>query len=127
MKKDIIRRAVSAFALLFGLVTIKAGGSVLFVESAREAAGDYVAFVLWFNFLAGFLYVLASLGIFRQQKWGAQLSAVIAGMTVLVFIAFGFRILTGGLYEVRTVAAMSLRSLVWLAIALWQRPMLRGT
>ena len=47
-------------AIVFGIMTIKSGGAVLFTDGeARLAAGDYVSFVLWFNFLAGFLYVVA--------------------------------------------------------------------
>lgn len=46
---------VTVIAIVFGLLTIKSGGSVLFVDgTAREDAGNYVPFVLWFNFLAGF-------------------------------------------------------------------------
>jgi hypothetical protein len=41
----------------------------------------------------------------------------IAALTIMVFIAFGIHILTGGEYEIRTVGAMSLRGLVWLSIA----------
>ncbi|MEO7200530.1 MAG: hypothetical protein ABIY56_10000, partial [Dokdonella sp.] len=46
-------RVISAIAIAFGLLTIKEGGAVLFFDGAgREAAGNYVPFVLWFNFLA---------------------------------------------------------------------------
>jgi hypothetical protein len=38
-------------------------------------------------------------------------------LTVLVFAAFGVHIFRGGAYELRTVMAMTLRSLTWLAIA----------
>ncbi|MCA9776122.1 MAG: hypothetical protein KC800_05370 [Candidatus Eremiobacteraeota bacterium] len=117
-------KSLSVFTVLFGLVTIKAGGSVLFVDSAREAAGAYVPFVLWFNFVAGFGYVLAGLGVWQERKWAAQLSVVIAVLTLLVFLVFGLHILAGGLYEPRTVAAMTLRSAVWLGIALSQRHLL---
>lgn len=46
--------SASIVAVLFGLLTIQEGGAVLFwSESARAAAGQYVPFVVWFNFLAG--------------------------------------------------------------------------
>jgi len=48
-------RAAGIIGALFGLLTIREGGAVLFVDgAARVAAGDFVPFVLWFNFLAGF-------------------------------------------------------------------------
>lgn len=57
-------RAIALAAIAFGLLTIKAGGTVLFGDDAdRAAAGNYMPFVLWFNFLAGFAYVLAGAGL----------------------------------------------------------------
>jgi len=67
-------RAVGIFGALFGLLTIKEGGAVLFVDGAgRAAAGNFVPFVLWFNFLAGFVYVVAGIGLwFRAPLSGAR-------------------------------------------------------
>ena len=107
-------------AIAFGLLTIKSGGSVLFIDGIdRENAGNYVPFVLWFNFIAGFFYLLAGAGLFMQKRWGPWLSVSIATATLLVFAILGLHILNDGMYEVRTVAAMSLRSLVWLSIAMF--------
>ena len=45
------------------------------------------------------------------------LASAIATATLLVFAAFGVHVMTGGAYEMRTVAAMTLRSVLWLGIA----------
>ncbi|OGP82763.1 MAG: hypothetical protein A2V87_03840 [Deltaproteobacteria bacterium RBG_16_58_17] len=109
---------VSVFAILFGLLTIKEGGAVLFIDgAARKAAGNYVPFVLWFNFSAGFFYIAAGIGLWRMRLWSARLAALIAALTLLVFTVFGVHAFRGGAYELRTVMAMTLRSLVWLAIS----------
>ena len=109
---------ISLIAVGFGLLTIKEGGTILFGNAAaRAAAGNYVPFVLWFNFLAGFAYVAAGIGLWRQQRWAAWLAAAIAVATALTFAAFGAHVASGGAYEQRTVIAMSLRTLVWTAIA----------
>lgn len=50
---------LSIVAILFGIATIKEGGSVLFTEAGKQAAGNFVPFVVWFNFVAGFAYVVA--------------------------------------------------------------------
>ena len=114
--------AISLLAVVFGLMTLKEGGAVLFGSGeARTAAGNYVPFVLWFNFVAGFAYVVAGVGIWLQRRWAAGLALVIAAATALVFAAFGVHVLAGGDYELRTVVAMSLRTLVWAAIALIAR------
>ena len=74
-------------------------------------------FVLWFNFIVGFAYVVAGFGLFLWKRWAAQLSAVIAIATVAVFAAFGIHVLGGGAFEARTVGAMTIRSVVWIVIA----------
>ena len=108
---------ISLLAAGFGMLTLKEGGTILFGdEAARTAAGNYVPFVLWFNFLAGFAYVIAGAGIWLRQRWGVWLSAAIATATALTFAAFGVHIYSGGAFELRTVIAMSLRTLVWVAI-----------
>ena len=113
------RAAVAALvAVAFGIVTIIVGGRTLFGGPAeRAAAGNIVPFVLWFNFIAGFAYVIAGIGLFLWQRWGAQLSALIAIATLGVFVAFGFHVLLGGAFEARTVGAMTMRSIVWVVIA----------
>lgn len=106
-------------AVGFGLLTIREGGAVLFGDdTARQAAGQYVPFVVWFNFLAGFAYVVAGIGMGLWQRWAVGLALAIAVTTLIAFVAFGLHVASGGAYEVRTVIAMSLRSGVWLAIAL---------
>ena len=109
---------ISLVAIGFGLLTIKEGGTILFGNDvARAAAGNYVPFVLWFNFLAGFAYVVAGAGLWLSQRWAVWLAITIAVATFLAFAALGVHIGTGGAYELRTVVAMSLRTLAWGTIA----------
>ena len=111
-------RLVAVVAVAFGLLTIKEGGTILFGDAAvRAAAGNYVPFVLWFNFMAGFAYVIAGAGLWMQQRWAAWLAVAIVVATALTFAAFGAHVVSGGAYEQRTLIAMSLRTLVWAAIA----------
>ncbi len=110
--------SASIVAILFGLLTIREGGAVLFwSEAAQRAAGQYVPFVVWFNFLAGFAYVIAGFGLWFRQLWAVGLAFGVAAATIAVFVAFGIHIAGGGGYEPRTIVAMSLRSAVWIAIA----------
>ncbi|MDP3616378.1 MAG: hypothetical protein Q8R49_00930 [Rhodoferax sp.] len=110
--------ATSLVALGFGLLTIKEGGTILFgSEAARTDAGNYLPFVLWFNFVAGFAYVVAGAGLWLRQRWAVWLAVAIAAATALTFGAFGVHVYSGGAYEQRTVVAMSLRTLVWVMIA----------
>ena len=111
---------VPVIAVVFGLLTIKSGGSVIFIDGVgRQEAGNYVPFVLWFNFLAGFFYIIAGVGLWLKKQWAAKLSVLIAVTTVIIFAMLGFYILSGGLYEMRTIVAMSLRSIIWAFIAIF--------
>ena len=119
-KKSMATWIVTAIAVLFGLLTIKSGGAVLFIGGEyRQQAGDYVPFVLWFNFLAGFLYLVAGIGIWKRQRWAAWLAIMIFTASVLVFVLLGLHIGNGGSYEMRTLIAMTVRCSVWAVMALF--------
>ena len=123
-KRPITVWLIAAVALLFGALTLKEGGAVLFGDgAARNAAGHYVPFVLWFNFLAGFAYIVAGVGLWLQQRWACWLAVGIVVATALVFAALGIHIANGGAYAPRTLVAMSLRTLVWgvMAALAWRR------
>jgi hypothetical protein len=109
-------RTASIVAVVFGAATVRAGGSVLFGDGA-QSAGNVIGFVLWFNFIAGFAYVVAGAGLWLRRRWSAQLALAIAVATVLVFGAFGIHVATGGAFEARTAWAMTLRGGVWILIA----------
>ena len=116
-------RLFGIFVALFGLVTIKAGGSVLFIAGeARQAAGAYLPFVVWFNFIAGFGYILGGIGLYQRKIWSVWVAALIAAGTLVTFAFFLIHLFSGGAYETRTVAAMTFRSIVWVvaAITAWR-------
>lgn len=118
-------RLMAAIGVLFGLMTLISGGQVLFgAESHRLAAGDYVGFVVWFNFLAGFAYIAAGIGLWLGRRWAVWLSLFIAVATLAVFALFGVHVLQGGRYEMRTVAAMTLRTGAWWVFFLLGRRLL---
>lgn len=105
-------------ALVFGALTIKSGGAVIFFDGpARAAAGNYLNFVVWFNFIAGFFYILAGIGFLLQKEWTVKLAITIAAATLLILAAFGIHILMDGAFEMRTVVAMTLRSVIWTSFA----------
>ncbi len=128
-KEGVVLKSLAVTAVIFGVLTVFSGGRALFGgEEAARAAGDSVSFVLWFNFVAGFVYVVCGLGMWQRQRWAAPLAVAIAATTALVFAAFGAHVLTGGAYEARTVGAMVLRTLFWAGAAwvAWRMLRLRG-
>jgi len=115
-------RLLAGVAVIFGGMTVFSGGMVLFgPPEARMAAGHYVPFVVWFNFLAGFAYVATGLGLWIGAGWARTLAILIAASTIAVAVVFGGFVAMGGAFEMRTVAALTLRGAVWIAIAVASR------
>lgn len=104
-------RISAVIAAVFGAASVASGASVLFGEGAM-AAGNYVPFIVWLNFLAGFAYVVAALGLWLGRRWAAALAVALAVLTVLAFTALGGYIAAGAPFEARTVAAMALRTVL---------------
>lgn len=111
-------RIVAGLATAFGLLTILSGGTTLL---GAVDMGAVVPFVLWFNTGAGVAYVVAGLGLWQGRRWACPLSLVIFVATLLVFAGLGLHVVRGGAFEIRTVAAMALRSAVWGGITLVAR------
>lgn len=119
MNSNKIIKWLAIVALLFGALTIASGARALFGAAETKAAlGDVVPFVLWFNFLAGFVYVVAGAGLLARKQWGVYAAMFLAIATVLVFVAFGVHVVGGGAFEARTVGALTLRSSFWIVVAM---------
>ncbi len=113
---------VSVICVLFGLLTVATGALALFGgELTRTTVGKAVPFVLWFNFLAGILYVVAGYGLYCQHQWAVPLALFIAVSTVLVLLLFLWHVASGKPYEMRTVAAMLFRTGIWISVAVFAR------
>ena len=119
MKSSSVIKVLAAIALVFGALTLVSGGRALFGDAAaRAAVGNVVGFVLWFNFLAGFAYLAAAIGLWLGRRWAVALAALLAIATALVAAGFGMHVLNGGAYEMRTVGALALRFGFWAVVSL---------
>lgn len=111
-------RPTAIAGLVFGGLTVFSGGMVLFGSAAvKSAAGDAVPLVLWFNFLAGFLYIIGALALYYRAAWAGPMAWVIGLGSLGVFIVLIALALSGTAFEWRTIGAMVVRSGFWLAIA----------
>ena len=111
--------AAAIAAILFGLLTIASGGKALFGDQAAQAAvGNAVPLVLWFNFLAGFVYVAGGAALWLRHPAARPVAWGLALATLGIFGIFLILVLNGTPFELRTVGAMILRSGFWLAIAI---------
>ena len=81
--------------------------------------GNAEPFVLWFNFLSGFVYVIAGIGMALRKPWAGKVAIALAFAILAVFGLFGWHVFQGGAYELRTMGAMVLRSAVWISLAIY--------
>ena len=106
-------------AIVFGVMTVLTGGRALFGSlESRAGFGNAVPFVLWFNFLAGFVYIVTGAGLLLCRRWAVYTSLFLAVSTILVFMAFGVHVIGGRAFERRTIGALTVRSLFWIAVTI---------
>ena len=102
---------------LFGIVSVFMTSSVLFDWfGIRAKEGNYVLFIVYTNLVCGFIYLYSGYAIWKNKKsaiWALGLAVL---LLVFAFITLGLYIREGGVYELKTVKAMSFRTLLTLAI-----------
>ncbi|MEO5585194.1 MAG: hypothetical protein ABIQ75_07055 [Flavobacteriales bacterium] len=98
---------------LFGLITLVASSSLLFNFGGVSAeAGNTVPVVLWMNFFASFLYLIAAYGLFTGKGWTPGVLAIAIVLMGVAAIGFYYHAQNGGAYEQRTIGALSFRIFV---------------
>jgi hypothetical protein len=101
-------------ALVFGVMTLVEGGKVIFGgPESWEAAGNVVPWVLYFNFAAGFVYILTGILTLLKKKASAHFALAIAVGSLVVLLGLGVHITMGLPFEPRTAVAMTIRTLFW--------------
>lgn len=109
------QQLVAVVAIVFGLVTLGAGGTVL---AGRDPG--YVVYrpLLLFNTVMGLAYIAAGVLAWRGALRGRNAAAVILVLNVLVLVGVIYLYRTGAAVAVDSVRAMSFRSGVWLVLLL---------
>ena len=109
--KNFIRVSIALFIGIFGLITLYLSGSVIFdLFGMREKQGDYVLFVIFANFICGFLYIIGSLGLLKQKAWTKKVFLYALIILLLTFFSFIIYVKTGGIHKTDTFRALALRT-----------------
>jgi voltage-gated potassium channel Kch len=61
---------------------------------------------------------MAGAGLLLRRRWAVHTSLFVAVSTILVFAAFGVHVIGGGAFERRTLGALIIRSLFWVAVTI---------
>lgn len=106
-------KVTAALLGLFGLLTLVASTSILFnIGGAEEAAGHSVPVVVWMNFFASILYLIATYGFIFRQAWTPTILAIALILMAIAAIGFYSHVRSGGEYEPRTIGALVFRIFV---------------
>lgn len=110
-----LQRFTSLVAAVFGLATIVAGGRVFLGSDP-----GYIVFqpLLIYNTVMGFAYVGAGIVIWRNVAQGRWLAGAIAFLNLTVLVAVVVTYQTGEGVAMQSVWAVTLRTVVWLALFL---------
>ena len=119
MKSSIFLYTAGTILAFFGLVTLFMSTSVIFdLFGIREKEGNYVLFVVIANFICGILYMVAAYGLFLNKNRATTILSIATAILLITFIALAFHIFRGGIYEKKTIAAMSFRTLLTIGFTL---------
>ena len=75
----------------------------------REKEGHFIPFVVWANWICGMLYLIAALGILRNQYWGKLLLIISLVILILTYFGLFIQINDNVPYETKTIGAMAFR------------------
>ena len=101
--------ALTLFFILFGLLTLKEGGTALLGALTGSTSGSYWPPVIALNTFTGLLYAAAALALTFRQRLAAPICRVILGVAAGSALLFFGYILLGGAFETRTVYAILFR------------------
>lgn len=109
----IIPGIVASVAVLFGLLTIFAGGRVLFGTDP-----GYIVYkpLLVFNTAMGVAYVAAGIVAWCSLKKGMYAAATIFVLNAMVLVAVYYLYAKGSAVAMDSVRAITLRTVVWLGL-----------
>ena len=111
----IVQILAAAVAILFGVATLVAGGRVLLGSDP-----GYAVFrpLLIYNTAMGVAYLAAGVTVWRSVNVGRYAAGAIFLLNLLVLLGILVVYRSGGVVAVDSLRAMTLRTVVWLALFL---------
>lgn len=96
---------------VIGLVSLFMTFSILFdLFGMRQKEGNYVPFIVYANLVCGLIYLYAVTQIWKLKKSGIYALGLACLILILAFIALRIYISHGGIYEEKTIHAMTFRT-----------------
>lgn len=103
--------------LAVGLLTLFLSTSTIFdLFDIRATQGNYILFILWANLICSILYLFSVYGFFKARKWTTFLMGLATLILIVTFFALNAYINKGGVYDTKTLGAMTFRTALTLII-----------
>lgn len=108
--KNLLNKISASIVVVFASITLFMSSAVIFDWfGIRAQEGNYVLFIVWANFISGFLYIVAAYYLFKNKRNAFPIFLFVLILLIIAFIALQFHIQNDGLYEAKTVKAMLFR------------------
>lgn len=109
----IVQILAGAIAILFGIATLIAGGRVLL---GSDPGYEVFPPLLIYNTAMGVAYLAAGVTVWRSVSAGRYAAGAIFLLNLLVLVGILVVYRSGGAVAVDSLRAMTLRTVVWLAL-----------
>ncbi|HRP90536.1 MAG TPA: hypothetical protein PKX92_10920 [Edaphocola sp.] len=123
----LLKNITLVLLILIGVVSLFMTLSIIFNRfGIREKEGHYVLFVVYANLICGLLYLLAAYSIWKEQRKGSSLLLLALIILLIAFLGLGWHINNGGIYEPKTIKAMSFRTVFTFLMLLSSKKLLKN-
>lgn len=108
-----IIKIIHTFLLsLIGVVSLLMTISIVFdLFGVREKEGNYVLFIVYANMICSLLYILSAFLNWKNPKLGRNILLFASLILIVAFVEFFIYIKKGGIYEQKTIYAMTFRTI----------------
>lgn len=107
------RIILSLFLAIFGFISVFMTTSIIFdLFVIRELEGNFVYLIVYANLFCGLLYLYSAYAIWNYQKSAVYSLGIALVVLIISFIWFLIYIQNGGIHEVKTIKAMSFRTII---------------
>lgn len=121
-------KITGSFLIAFGLISLFMTISIILdLFDMRAKEGNYVLFVVWANFVCGILYVISGFCFLYNKKIATFFLAVASIILVITFAELFYHINQGIVYETKTVAAMSFRTILTISMLMYSMKVFKTT
>jgi hypothetical protein len=108
----VVKSILSSLLALIGVVSVFMTLSIIFdLFGIRKMEGNYVLLIVYTNFLCGLIYIYAALTLWKHLVNSTISLALATALLIAAYIWFTYYIQAGGVYEEKTLKAMTFRTI----------------